>query len=103
MAAGRNPLSGDRRHLHHLLLEAGISAQAATALLTAICLMLGAVGLCGWLLGLSDRLLLLGLLVPFTLHAFVVLHGWSFIRWTRIALGTPDTAAEPELLGEVGE
>jgi UDP-GlcNAc:undecaprenyl-phosphate GlcNAc-1-phosphate transferase len=88
VAGGRNPLSGDRRHLHHMLLQAGVSAQAATAVLTMVCLVLGAVGLSGWLLGLPDRLLLLGLLLPFSVHTFFVLYGWRLIGRTDDALST---------------
>jgi UDP-GlcNAc:undecaprenyl-phosphate GlcNAc-1-phosphate transferase len=88
VAVGRNPLSGDRRHLHHMLLQAGVSAQAATVVLTMVCLVLGAVGLSGWLLGLPDRLLLLGLLVPFAVQTFFVLYGWRLIARTGDALGT---------------
>jgi UDP-GlcNAc:undecaprenyl-phosphate/decaprenyl-phosphate GlcNAc-1-phosphate transferase len=79
LATGNNPLCGDRRHLHHFLLRAGISPQTATTILIGACLGLGAVGLIGWRLSVPEYLMLLGLMLPFTLHIYVVFHGWKVI------------------------
>jgi UDP-GlcNAc:undecaprenyl-phosphate GlcNAc-1-phosphate transferase len=78
-ANGNNPLCGDRRHLHHILLKAGISPQAAAGILIAVCVLLGFVGVVGWCLGIPNYLMALGLLLPFTLHVYVVLHGWKLV------------------------
>jgi UDP-GlcNAc:undecaprenyl-phosphate GlcNAc-1-phosphate transferase len=82
LALGRSPLSGDRRHLHHILLQAGVSPPAAAVALTSVCLLLGAVGVSGWLGGLPNHLMLIGLIVPFAVHAFFVLYGWQLVGRT---------------------
>jgi UDP-GlcNAc:undecaprenyl-phosphate GlcNAc-1-phosphate transferase len=93
LAIGCSPLSGDRRHLHHFLLRAGLSPQCATGIVIAACLALGAAGLIGWRLGVPDQLLLLGLIAPFTLHTYVVLHGWKVIERRRGFPGPAGAAA----------
>lgn len=42
---GRSPFSADRRHLHHLLLDAGFSKQAALAIMLAVALVFNVSGL----------------------------------------------------------
>jgi UDP-GlcNAc:undecaprenyl-phosphate GlcNAc-1-phosphate transferase len=99
LATGRNPLRGDRRHLHHMLLNAGISPQVAAAILIAVCFLLGAIGLLGWRLGVPDTLMLLGLCLPFVLHAYLVLHGWKVIGRLRIIWGVNGTVGTSALRG----
>ena len=79
IAERKNPLVGDRRHLHHLLLQAGFSPQEATAVLIAICAMLGAIGFAGWRVGISAPVMLAGLAVPFSIHHYFVCHGWKLV------------------------
>jgi UDP-GlcNAc:undecaprenyl-phosphate GlcNAc-1-phosphate transferase len=93
-AAGDNPLRGDRRHLHHFLLRSGIPPQLATAILIAACTVLGGAGLIGWHLGVSGPVMLLGLAVPFMVHAYVVFHGWKMIQRLRGVQAGGAAAAE---------
>jgi UDP-GlcNAc:undecaprenyl-phosphate GlcNAc-1-phosphate transferase len=97
LAARRNPLRGDRRHIHHFLVDAGFSARMVAAMLIAVCLLLGVVGLVGWCSGVPDHLMLLGLLVPFMLHSFVVLNGWTVIERFRVTQSTDSGAAADNL------
>lgn len=95
LTSGSSPLRGDRLHLHHFLLRAGIAPQTAAAMLILACLVLGAVGLTGWQLGAPDQLILLGLVAPLLLHAYVVLHGWKIVARHLVArsaqaAGAPD-------------
>ncbi len=48
ISAGKNPFRGDRQHLHHLLLAAGVDAAMVTVLLTASAAVLGGIGVLGW-------------------------------------------------------
>lgn len=66
--AGRSPMAADRRHLHHLLLDAGATPSQATALLIAIAALLGAVGIAGIATQMSAALLLGGLAIPLLAH-----------------------------------
>ena len=72
LLAGVSPLVADRRHLHHLLLGAGIPPAQVTGLLTAVAALLGAIGFTGFALKIPDHVMALGLLVPIAAHtAFV--------------------------------
>jgi UDP-GlcNAc:undecaprenyl-phosphate GlcNAc-1-phosphate transferase len=48
--AGTTPMTPDRRHLHHLLLELGLSPGRAVAALHVTAVALGLAGLAGWIL-----------------------------------------------------
>lgn len=80
LAAGANPLVGDRRHMHHLLLEAGLRLEQATAVLIVVSGLLGAIGFVGWRLGVQPIALAVGLLVPFALHLSFVCFGWKMLQ-----------------------
>jgi UDP-GlcNAc:undecaprenyl-phosphate GlcNAc-1-phosphate transferase len=80
LAAGASPLVGDRRHMHHLLLEAGLRLEQATGVLIVASGLLGAVGFAGWRLGLPPIVLTIGLLVPFALHLSFVCFGWKALQ-----------------------
>ncbi|RCS22660.1 undecaprenyl/decaprenyl-phosphate alpha-N-acetylglucosaminyl 1-phosphate transferase [Phyllobacterium salinisoli] len=74
IAAGRNPLSADRWHLHHLLLEAGLSPARTTVVLVALSALCGAIAYFSIILGIPEELLIAGLLVPAVLHTIFVLR-----------------------------
>ncbi len=98
LADGRSPVVGDRSHVHHLLLEAGATAQSATAILVAVSGALCATGILGWRLGLPPLAMLLGLLVPFCAHAYFVCHGWKLMaraREARSRRGAPEPIGPP--------
>lgn len=47
LAAQRSPLAPDDQHLHHLLLDAGLTVQQTVAVLTAVATLLASVGVAG--------------------------------------------------------
>ncbi|CAG9180252.1 MraY family glycosyltransferase [Cupriavidus pinatubonensis] len=80
---GRNPLSADRTHLHHILLrlKLGHDAIVWTLLVSNACM--GLIGVMGWKAGLSEQMLF-GLFIIVTMgHLFVMRHAWRFIRVGR--------------------
>lgn len=77
LVQGQSPMVGDRRHLHHLLLRAGKSPQAAAAILVLASGVLSGVGLLGWMLNIPPAGMLLGLAVPFSAHLYFVCVGWK--------------------------
>jgi UDP-GlcNAc:undecaprenyl-phosphate GlcNAc-1-phosphate transferase len=91
--AGRSPMAADRAHLHHLLVDHGLSPVRATAALVAISALLGTVGLTGILLAWPAFWMGAGLAVP------VLAHG-AFVRFVayrgRRRLAEPSLAAAPE-------
>ena len=82
-ASGLSPMAGDRRHLHHLLLQAGLTVGQTVIALICIAAALGAIGVAGWSLGVSDSVLLLGLLAPVGLHVWFTTYGWKHLRMSR--------------------
>ncbi|RZS79372.1 UDP-GlcNAc:undecaprenyl-phosphate GlcNAc-1-phosphate transferase [Phyllobacterium myrsinacearum] len=72
--AGRNPLTADRWHLHHLLLDRSHSHAMTTNIIVASSALCGGVGVAGILAGASNYLMTFGLFVPVIIHsAFVFL------------------------------
>ena len=51
---GRSPFDGDRRHLHYLLIDSGVSVPRAVAILTAAALACGVIGTGFPLLGIPE-------------------------------------------------
>jgi UDP-GlcNAc:undecaprenyl-phosphate GlcNAc-1-phosphate transferase len=80
VAAGDNVGMADHRHLHDLLLRAGLSVSQTVFLLVGISAGLGAIGIAGWLLHLPDRTLLMGLVLPVGVHCWFIGHGWKQLR-----------------------
>jgi UDP-GlcNAc:undecaprenyl-phosphate/decaprenyl-phosphate GlcNAc-1-phosphate transferase len=62
MARGLSPFAPGRDHLHHLLLDSGLSSNAVVLALLLASLAMGGVAWAGRLLGLSEMLLFLGFL-----------------------------------------
>jgi UDP-GlcNAc:undecaprenyl-phosphate GlcNAc-1-phosphate transferase len=79
LAQGRSPFSPDRGHLHHRLLDVGLSHRQTVLLIYAICIGLG---------GLSLLLSGAGQVYAF-LGVFVVI-GLALFALSRIDLGGPD-------------
>jgi UDP-GlcNAc:undecaprenyl-phosphate/decaprenyl-phosphate GlcNAc-1-phosphate transferase len=80
VAQGQSPLIGDRRHLHHMLLQAGLSPRRATAVVVAVCAILGGVGFAGWRVGIPASTMLVALAAPFAVHLYFVCRGWKRLR-----------------------
>ncbi|WP_340107623.1 MraY family glycosyltransferase [Pikeienuella sp. HZG-20] len=72
IAAHRSPFAGDRRHLHHLLLDFGLSPALTTALIAAASCVCGAVGYLGVLYGASAAAMIAALGAPIAAHCLVV-------------------------------
>jgi UDP-GlcNAc:undecaprenyl-phosphate GlcNAc-1-phosphate transferase len=75
--AGRSPFSPDRWHLHHLLLERGLTHTAAAGVVVGLSIVFGAVAYVGTVLAVSDQLLTIGLLLPVAIHSLFV---WASVR-----------------------
>ena len=70
--AGRSPMAADRAHLHHLLLDMGVSPMLAAGILIGAAALLAVVGCAGVYLQLSPAMMLGGLILPAMAHcAFV--------------------------------
>lgn len=72
-SVGRSPLSSDRWHLHHLLLDCGVPPAAVAPIIAGISGLCGAVSYYGIILHVPDIYLMLGLLIPLLAHTVFVL------------------------------
>ncbi|OGA02257.1 MAG: hypothetical protein A3H35_14255 [Betaproteobacteria bacterium RIFCSPLOWO2_02_FULL_62_17] len=75
LAAGRNPMSPDRNHLHHLLLRAGLSEGQTVAALFIAAWLFGAIGVGAWQFGVPMNLLFWGSLIIYGVYMAVVTWG----------------------------
>jgi len=88
MHAGRSPFSPDRWHLHHLLLERGLTHAAATGVIVGLSILFGAIAYVGTVFAVSDQLLAIGLLLPVAIHSLFV---WAAVRRARLLRPTAPT------------
>lgn len=83
---GRSPVTADRMHLHHLLLERTGSAPRTTCIIIAASALCGGIGCLGIALEIPDALMTLALLVPAALHTIFIMK----------ASGAAPAAAHPD-------
>lgn len=93
LAGGRSPLSSDRLHLHHLLLDAGFTQGQAVIALSGCAAIFGGIGTIGWLIQLPDGVLLAGLAAPIGLHVWFTAYGrhhlWVNFRTDALPSSAP--------------
>lgn len=77
IVARRSPMAADRRHLHHILVDGGVPAARATALIVGVSLILGAVGFIGAVAQIDDAALLAGLAAVGVAHSLFVAYAPS--------------------------
>jgi UDP-GlcNAc:undecaprenyl-phosphate/decaprenyl-phosphate GlcNAc-1-phosphate transferase len=69
----RNPLTPDRRHLHHLLLRAGLSPRQVCVLLLLVHAAVAILGIVMWQTGVSEQTMLFGAILILILFVFLSL------------------------------
>jgi UDP-GlcNAc:undecaprenyl-phosphate GlcNAc-1-phosphate transferase len=90
--AGRSPMAADRAHLHHLLLDSGMSPMLATATLIGVSGLLGAVAIAGIALQAPASLMLMGLAIPAMGHCAFV---WAGPHRRKAVAQAPAVSPEP--------
>lgn len=70
--AGRNPLTADRWHLHHLLLDQSYSQSTTTNIIVASSALCGSLGFIGLVVGVSNYAMTFGLIFPIAIHSAFV-------------------------------
>lgn len=80
LARRRNPFKGDRSHLQHLLLAAGLEERYAVASLWLAQIVLSAVGIVAWLNDVPERIMFYALLAVFVVYSLVVELAWRRIN-----------------------
>lgn len=80
---GRNPLSADRTHMHHILQRLNVPSDLIVWIILLSNAVLGVLGVVGWKQGVSEQTLFLGFLVVALLHLMIMRNAWRFIRLGR--------------------
>lgn len=88
LAAGHSPFRADRRHIHHVLLDMGLSHRGTTAVLVAASFMCGAIGVLGARLGAPTPAMIGGLVILAAVHG-VIVQGHERRIAGRSGRGTP--------------
>lgn len=82
MVHGQSPLRGDRQHLHHYFLRAGVPVTGTLAIIVLLALAGAAVGLAGHRLAVPDALMLAGFVAFFLLYSAAMTAAWR--RYPRL-------------------
>lgn len=85
---GRNPLSADRTHLHHILLRLNVPQDAIVWIILFSNAVLGLIGVVAWKQGVSEQAMFLGFLALTFVHLLIMRNAWRFIRVGRRFLRT---------------
>ncbi len=72
---GQNPFRADRTHLHHILIDLGMSVGGAVALIHLIAFVLAAAGVAGWVLQVKEHHMFYSAMAVFALYIFLVQLG----------------------------
>ncbi|WP_374602873.1 MraY family glycosyltransferase [Niveibacterium sp.] len=80
LRSGRNPMAGDRRHAHHLLLALGLGTNAVVFLIWTAALLTGAVTLLAWRFNVAEGRLLGVLLCAASLHLVWLHRMWAHVH-----------------------
>lgn len=91
LVRGQNPLRGDTRHVHHMLLSMGFSKSQALTVLIGLSIECGAIGYLGWYWHVPESVLFYGFLITFALYCLVMESGKPLLR--LIGAGRPDRQA----------
>jgi UDP-GlcNAc:undecaprenyl-phosphate GlcNAc-1-phosphate transferase len=91
LALRRNPFKPDRLHLHHVLVDMGLSPGRATAVLLALAVLYGLYGLIASLTGLAEWILFASFLGVFVLHALFLLMAHRQLHDSPMKLAHPHT------------
>jgi len=85
---GKNPFRADRTHLHHILIDLGLSVGSAVALILLIAFVLAAAGVAGWALGVPEHVMFYSAMAVFALYILLVQFGLRRVAAGRaIAVG----------------
>lgn len=81
---GTNPLSPDRKHIHHLIMRTGMSPRQAFYLITLVALLLAAIGAIGeQLYFIPEWFMLVLFLFVFFLYSYCIKYTGRIIRYIK--------------------
>ena len=77
VAEGRTPMSPDRKHMHHLLIERGMSVTRAVLAMNVTAFVSGAVGVLGWMFDVPQYYLFWLLMTLFGAYLLYARRFWQ--------------------------
>ncbi len=77
VSEGRTPMSPDRKHMHHLLIQRGVRVNGAVMTMNLIAFVCGAIGVVGWLLEVPQYYLFWSLVVLFAAYMGYAHRFWQ--------------------------
>jgi UDP-GlcNAc:undecaprenyl-phosphate/decaprenyl-phosphate GlcNAc-1-phosphate transferase len=88
---GANPFRADRTHLHHILIDLGMSVGSAVALILAISFVLAAAGVAGWALRVPEQVMFYTAMAVFVLYILLVQYGLRRVaaKHASVRVGPP--------------
>jgi UDP-GlcNAc:undecaprenyl-phosphate GlcNAc-1-phosphate transferase len=99
MLKGRSPFDADREHLHHILQRAGFTPGQTVFIVYAMALLLAAIGVAGWWLGVPEYVMFYGFMALFGLYFYGMLHAWKLMKKLRRLHDGLEAAAHLEAPG----
>jgi len=80
---GRSPFSADRRHLHHVLLRAGLSAKQVVYVVLAVSFVMSSIGLLGLYFEVPENVMFAGFMGLFALYFLTLMRAWRVAKVIR--------------------
>jgi UDP-GlcNAc:undecaprenyl-phosphate GlcNAc-1-phosphate transferase len=82
---GQSPFRADRTHLHHILIDLGLPAGAAVALIHLIAFILAGAGVAGWVLHVPEHVMFYTAMAIFALYIALAQYGlWRVKRNSQL-------------------
>lgn len=85
---GRNPLSADRSHVHHILLRLRLRPEAIVWMILISNAFLGFVGVYCWRRGVPEQFMFVSFLLLAVLHLCIMRNAWRMLRIGRRVLAS---------------
>jgi UDP-GlcNAc:undecaprenyl-phosphate GlcNAc-1-phosphate transferase len=84
---GQSPFRADRTHLHHILIDLGMPAARAVALILLLAFALAGMGVAGWALGVQEHVMFYSAMAVFALYILLVQYGLRRVTASAPGLG----------------
>ena len=77
---GKSPFGADREHIHHLLLEKGLTVSQVVFIISLFAVMMAMIGVIGYVNAFPQYLMFYGFLALFGIYVLTVEHYWRGIK-----------------------
>jgi UDP-GlcNAc:undecaprenyl-phosphate/decaprenyl-phosphate GlcNAc-1-phosphate transferase len=94
VAERRSPFEPDHEHLHHVLIEHGLSRRAALAVMLALALLFASIGLAGHVAKVADGMMLVGWFAAGTTYYRLMRHPRAVVALVALLGGRLERPAE---------